>query len=249
MVCLLIADRIKLEGKCRMPSKNGAWLEKLAAIAQIISLPFAILSVLLIVYPELLKGLHLSPIIPALALVALLILFFGLAFVARWSRVQALRRQRQAHNLVQQASTDRIAVGVDEHVRGLKLEENFVEPRLQRTGKISASTSAPEEWSMIRVLRDAVLAEQAGVVLWGMAGSGKTASAKWLAHQIALSEDRETWQFLQRRAAVDTAKQNTKQRRILDWRRRGLQWLGLELSEYDLHYPYVFYIELQRGDF
>jgi len=207
-----------------MPSRAVDWLQLLANIAQIVSLP---ISLLLAMKPELVAGFHINPIVLQIAFVVLLILFLMRLLAPRHSRVQVQRRQREAHKSDQPPRIDRMAVAVDAYVRVLTLAENYVEPRLQHTGQIEKGTRAMEEWRPLRVLRHTVAAGHAGVVIWGMAGAGKTMLARWLAQQIALAGDRDAWQFLQRRVVDQPSADNPRQRRVLDWRVCGLRWLGL----------------------
>ncbi len=228
----------------------GAWLRPGHFHGRRLSLRLSrwfFLSLALVLLALLIVGGRTWPSIAArLAVAGLTLLLVLLLLRTERRHITWLRRPRQVHNETQWKRTSEITVGSSTDGRALEMDDIFVEPRLRNTARLDSDACDEPERTPRGVLRHAwdKDSRQIGVVVWGMAGSGKSVLAKWLVHEIARGDRPERWLFLQRRMKQDLSKLSPWGRRAYDRRSRLLRCLGISLDEYDRRFPYPFWIKL-----
>lgn len=220
-------------------------LQIVANVAQVLSLPIALASW---IWPDFFRTGQLGPWVARIVftgLAAILLALSAFRLVARFRRVWKEKKARKTHNEQQRERARWMGLGLAADCEKLEVNKYFVEPSLT-LGAFEREPSG-EEWRPRAVLRHAVDRQQDGVVIWGMAGSGKSALARWLAWEIAAPKAPLAWRFLERSVPVEDDRINPGLKHLIGVWARLMAWLGLMLPDHERRFPYPFLVILQGG--
>jgi len=122
----------------------------------------------------------------------------GQRLIGWHQQVRKARQAREKHNKRVRERTRHLSIAIGPHAERLDIRQVFVEPCLQ-------PATEPEDredgraWTPRQALKHAVNEDQHGIVIEGMAGSGKTTLAQWLAYEMAAPKAPAAWAFMMRR--------------------------------------------------
>ncbi len=222
-------------------------LQIVANIAQVLSLPIALASW---IWPSFFADRKLSPCVVRIVFTGLVVALFVLPVIkliaSQFQRVRKEKRDRAFHNKRQRDLARWMGLGLASDCVKLAIDKYFVEPSLRLRSSEEPEPSG-EGWAPRAVLRHAVDHQQDGVLVWGMAGSGKSALAQWLAWEIAAPRAPMAWRFLERSVPVEDDRINPRLKGLIEIWARFMTWLGLMLPDHERRFPYPFLVTLQGG--